>query len=43
MTLLALHPADILPIAAVILVWVGLRKVAGRGRRRRSSRDRTDH
>lgn len=43
MTVLAMHPGDLLPIAAVILVWVGLRKLAGRGRRRRSSRDRAEH
>ena len=27
MTVLALHPADILPIAVVILVWVGLHRL----------------
>lgn len=40
MTVLALHPDDILAIAGVILVWVALRRLSGRGRRKRSS-DRT--
>jgi hypothetical protein len=34
MTVLAMHPADILPIAAVILVWVGLHRLRRRGRKR---------
>ena len=32
MTVLAKHPADILPIAVVILVWVGLHRLRRRGR-----------
>jgi hypothetical protein len=40
MTVLALHPEDILAIAGVILVWVALRRLAGRGRSRRSSASR---
>lgn len=36
MTVLALHPADILPIAAVILVWVGLHRLR---RKRRKTND----
>jgi hypothetical protein len=34
MTVLALHPEDILAIAGVILVWVALRRL---GRRRRTA------
>ena len=35
MTVLAAHPADILPIAGVILVWVALHRLRRRGGRRR--------
>lgn len=35
---LAMHPEDIVAIAAVILVWVALRRLSGRGRRRREER-----
>ena len=33
MTVLAMHPADILPIALVILVWVGLHRLRRRRRK----------
>ena len=36
---LALHPEDIVAIAGVILVWVALRRLGGRGRRKRPPAD----
>ena len=35
MTVLAMHPADILPIAVVILIWVALHRLRRRGGRRK--------
>ena len=37
MTILAMHPEDILAIGGVILGWVVLRRLGGAARRRRSS------
>ena len=36
---LAMHPEDVVAIAAVILVWVALRRVDGRARRNRAPVD----
>ena len=38
MTILAMHPTDILPIAVVILVWVGLHRLRRKGREGRQAR-----
>ena len=35
MTILAMHPADVLPIAGVILVWVALHGLRRRRDRRK--------
>ena len=37
---LAMHPEDIVAIAAVLLVWVALRRLAGRRRRWRPPAER---
>lgn len=33
MTVLAFHPGDIVAVAAVVLIWVALHRLRGRGRR----------
>lgn len=43
MTVLALHPEDIVAVAGVILVWVALRRLSGRSRTARRSRNSDRH
>lgn len=35
MSILAMHPGDVLPIAGVILIWVALHRIRRHGRKRR--------